>query len=127
VRGLAPKQAVVITVTATNADGEAAGDPRTVTTRAAKPAPATDVRLQFNAKKPRVTWRASASSGGAVVRYTVTVRNRSGASVASAQNVAGTAWTGPRALGRGTYTATVVAVNEAGSATPATSPRVVLP
>lgn len=127
VSGLAPKQSTRITVTALRDAMEVVSDPRAVTSAAAKPAAATNVRLSLAAQKPRVRWTASARTGGAAVHYVVTVRSTRGVIVASAPRVAGTTWTGSQVLARGSYTATVVAVNEAGSAPVATSARLTVP
>jgi hypothetical protein len=72
-------------------------------------------------KIPTVTWAAPTSTGGAAVRYVVTIKNSRGATVATSPSLTDTRWLGARTLVAGTYTATVVASNSAGAAPAVTS------
>jgi hypothetical protein len=83
------------------------------------------VTLTVSARKlPTVTWTKSASTGGASVKYVVTIKDAKGKTVATSPALTTTTWAGTRALAKGVYTATVVASNSGGSAAGATSAKV---
>jgi hypothetical protein len=125
VTGLQPVQTVSVRVTATRGDQSVTSAAATAKTKVAPPSPATRVTLSVNSRKfPAVTWTKSASTGGAAVKYVVTIEDARGRAVATSPSLTTTSWSGTRALAKGVYTATVVASNSAGSAAEAVSSRV---